>query len=246
MLGRRLMISALLLCSAGVSAAAPDGILIPAGTFLPFFKNTPPSSVSAFYLDRTQVTNTQFLEFLKANPSWKKNAVKRIFADAAYLGSWSGDRMPPNAESSPVTGVSFFSARAYCNWRGKRLPTLAEWEYAAGADPVRPMSDAENERVIAWYSRPSSAPGPVGQRIDVHGVYDMHGLVWEWVSDFNSVLLSEESREQGSDTQMFCGGGAMNANNFRNYAAFMRYAFRSSLRSNYTGANLGFRCAADK
>jgi len=243
----RLILSALALCAAGLQAAGPDGmVLIPSGVFQPFFKNTPPSNVRAFYLDRMQVTNAQYLEFVKANPAWKKGTAKKIFADAGYLHHWNGEAFPAQAKDSPVTGVSFFAARAYCNWRGRRLPTLAEWEYAGGADPKRPMSDAENARVMAGYANPGTGgPGRTGQHRNLHGVFDMHGLVWEWVSDFNSVLLSQESREEGSDKDMFCGGGAANANNFRNYAAFMRYAFRSSLRSNYTGANLGFRCAGD-
>ncbi|HMZ38373.1 MAG TPA: SUMF1/EgtB/PvdO family nonheme iron enzyme, partial [Leptospiraceae bacterium] len=89
-------------------------------------------------------------------------------------------------------------------------------------------------------------PGRVRNVSNLHGIYDMHGLVWEWVDDFNSVMISDESREGGSDKQMFCGGGAANAADFRNYAAFMRYAFRSSLRSNFTSSSLGFRCARNQ
>lgn len=243
---RRTILS-VLLCAAGLSAAAPDGMaFVPSGVFQPFFKSTPPSPIRAFFLDRTQVTNAAYLEFLQANPVWRKDSVKKLFADAGYLRSWTGDTFPREIRDVPVTGVSFFAARAYCAWRKKRLPLLGEWEYAAGADVKHPMTDAENARVLGWYANPGTGtPGMVGQTRNIHGVYDMHGLVWEWVADFNSVLLSEESRETGSDKEMFCGGGAANASNFRNYAAFMRYAFRSSLRSNYTGANLGFRCAAD-
>jgi formylglycine-generating enzyme required for sulfatase activity len=81
---------------------------------------------------------------------------------------------------------------------------------------------------------------------NVFGIWDMHGLVWEWVSDFNTALVTGESRaDSGLDRQLFCGSGSSGASDFSDYAAFMRYAYRSSLRGNYTVANLGFRCAED-
>ena len=76
------------------------------------------------------------------------------------------------------------------------------------------------------------------------GVYDMHGLVWEWVEDFNSVFVSGDNRRDGEDLKnMFCGAGSFSAEDKANYAAFMRYALRSSLKGAYTTENLGFRCA---
>lgn len=245
----RLTVLSLALLAFELSAATPDGMsFVPPGVFQPFFKNISPQKVRGFYLDQTQVTNAEYLTFLKANRSWAKGSAKRIFADAGYLRGWtSPESFPAESAESPVTDISQFAARAYCAWRGKRLPTLAEWEYAAGADPSHPMTDAENARLLAWYERNSTGkPGRVRNVSNLHGIYDMHGLVWEWVDDFNSVMISDESREGGSDKQMFCGGGAANAADFRNYAAFMRYAFRSSLRSNFTSSSLGFRCARNQ
>ena len=81
---------------------------------------------------------------------------------------------------------------------------------------------------------------------NIWGVYDLHGLVWEWTLDFNSVLISGESRKDvDTDRDLFCAGGAVGAKDLMNYAAFMRYAFRGSIKANYSIQNLGFRCVKD-
>jgi Sulfatase-modifying factor enzyme 1 len=118
---------------------------IPAGAYVRLFM-TPGAAVTvdvrAFYLDVYPVTNGQFLEFVSANPSWRRSQAKRVFADPSYLRHWDGDLdLGPQREAiknSPVTNVSWFAAVAYSKWRGKRLPTLAEWESAAMAELMRP------------------------------------------------------------------------------------------------------------
>jgi len=79
------------------------------------------------------------------------------------------------------------------------------------------------------------------------GVYNVFDLIWEWTDDFNSVLSTGDSRNTstGDDNNLFCAGAATTSTDILNYAAFMRFAFRTSLQANYTVANLGFRCAKD-
>ncbi|MBI5849602.1 MAG: SUMF1/EgtB/PvdO family nonheme iron enzyme [Planctomycetes bacterium] len=225
---------------------ATELVAVGAGFHRPLYgKDVDRIEVAAFRLERRPVTNAQFLAFVRANPAWRRSFVKRLFADDGYLAHWPGElELLDDQTERPVTHVSWFAARAYAQWLGRRLPTLAEWELAA-AD----FDDAEatlTPRILEWYGRASTAaPSKVGSGLVARsGIEDLHGLVWEWVEDFNSALVTGESRgDPGLERSLFCGSGAVNAANPSDYAAFMRYALRSSLRAPYTVKNLGFRCA---
>jgi formylglycine-generating enzyme required for sulfatase activity len=234
----------------------PGMALIPEGRYRPLFRTaTDPEAVPVhrFCLDILPVTTGDFLDFVRANPRWRRSQVKRIFADESYLKDWAGDLEPgTNAPAqTPVTYVSWFAARAYAQWKGKRLPTIAEWEYAAAAGYTRPDGARDlafQQDVLRWYTTPAAARlSPAGAgRANFWGIHDLHGLVWEWVADFNSALVSADARgDAGSDGRLFCGAGALGAKDLENYPAFMRSAFRSSLNANYCIHNLGFRCAKD-
>lgn len=242
--------------SAHSAGKPPAGmVLVPAGHYTPLFRatNDPKNvAVASFLLDVLPVTNGDFLDFVRANPKWRRSAVKRLFADAGYLQRWAGDLEPGTnaAASAPVTQVSWFAAKAFCSWKGKRLPTTAEWEYTAAASPTR--ADGANDpefirQVRAWYATPAPAtlPSAGTGRPNVFGVQDLHGLVWEWVADFNTAMVTGDARgDTGLDRQLFCGAGSEGASDRANFPAFMRYGFRSSLKAGYTIHNLGFRGAA--
>ena len=242
-----------------VSAFAEDipvgMVRISGGVFKPMFRSTADFkevAVKPFYLDVLPVTNEDFLQFVRAHPRWQRSAVKRLFADESYLKNWAADlelgtNAPPNA---PVAFVSWFAAKAYVQWKGKRLPTVVEWELTAAAGYTQPdgENDAEFKRaLLAWYAAPADKLARVGAgRTNYWGVHDLHGLGWEWVADFNTVMVTGDARgDTGLDRQLFCGSGAVGAKDVGNYTAFMRYGFRSSLKADYCVHNLGFRCAKD-
>lgn len=208
--------------------------------------------VASFLLDPYPVTNAQYLDFVKANPKWQRSKIKSVFAESGYLQHWTSDlEFDKGLADRPVVYVSWFAARAYARWQGKRLPTQDEWEFAARADENKidaTRDKAFRERILEWYGRPTPKwPAPVGSTSkSLYGVHDMHGLVWEWVSDFNTVLVTGESRQDtGLDRGLFCAGGVVGSTDPSDYAAYMRYAYRSSLKAAYTVKNLGFRCAKD-
>lgn len=204
-------------------------------------------AVEAFLLDARPVSNADFLAFVLDQPRWRRSQVPSVYADDNYLAGWAGDLEPgPGVDpDAAVTGVSWFAARAYAAWCGKRLPTLAEWEYAAAA-PGRD-GQAANDVVLDWYARPKSAGGATSARFtNTFGLEAMHGEIWEWIEDFNVGMTRGDSRAPTElDRARFCGAGSLSAADRADYAGFLRQAFRTSLKGRYTGRLLGFRCARD-
>jgi formylglycine-generating enzyme required for sulfatase activity len=245
---------AALIALCAVRGAEPGLALIPEATYRPLFrgeKDAKEVRVAAFRLDERPVTNGEFLAFVRESPKWQRSQVKRLFADERYLAHWASDLDLGDARvEQPVTNVSWFAAKTFAASKGKRLPTTAEWELAASAGfTVRDgAKDRDFQAELArWYATPSPSVLPdAGGRANVFGVRDLHGLVWEWTSDFNSAMVTGDARgDTGLDRQLFCGAGSVGAKDTGNFAAFMRFGFRSSLRAGYTVHNLGFRCAKD-
>lgn len=227
---------------------------VPAGIYEPLLRTQDEPAqvdVAPFWLDVRPVTNAEFLAFVQANPKWRRSQVSPLFADAGYLANWAGDLDlgPLASPAAPVVRVSWFAARAYARAGGKRLPTTAEWERAAAAgfNEVEGRKDAEFQAtILAWLARPTPAhfANAGSGRPNVFGVRDLHGLVWEWVDDFSTAMVTGESRaDTGLERNLFCGAGAAGARDPSDFPAFMRTGLRSSLRANYAVPNLGFRCA---
>lgn len=200
------------------------------------------SVIGPLWVDETPVTNKEFLEFVRANPDFARSRIPVLYSDRGYLSHWTGDLSFSKREGNfPVTNVSWFVARRFCASRGKRLPTIAEWEVA---------SDAQNPRleakILEWYAKPGSKLRGVGlESGNKFGVKDAHGLVWEWVDNFGEAIMSGDSRGGSPTDSLFCGGAALTAKDPKMYAAFMRFAFRSSLTGKYNSPVLGFRCVRD-
>ncbi|MDD7888031.1 formylglycine-generating enzyme family protein [Flavivirga sp. 57AJ16] len=234
-------------------AQSKSMVYIEGSRYIPLYgRDSTVVEVKDFEIDIYPVTNAQFKEFLKTNPKWQKSKALKLFTDKSYLFNWKNDfELKDNeAPNSPVTYVSWFAAKDYCECQDKRLPTVDEWEYVAMADET--TRDARikpdyNNQILEWYETPRTNENTIGLHPkNVWGVYDMHGLVWEWTLDFNSVLITGESRKDvDKDNNLFCGSAAVNATDLMNYAAFMRYAIRGSLKAKYAMKNLGFRCVKD-
>jgi formylglycine-generating enzyme required for sulfatase activity len=228
-------------------------VKVPSGFYKPFYKTKGVDSVRipALEMDAYPVTNAQYLEFVRSHPAWTRSRVSRVMADDGYLKHWRSD-LDVGDESilnSPVTNVSWFAAREYAAWRGDRLPTVNEWEHAASFPltwPVAATGKAKDKLILDWYSKPKPKKlSPVGtaNRNSV-GLFDMFGQVWEWVADFNSIVIPNDPRG-GLDTRFFCGSGAFGTLDPSDYATFMRFAMRNSLKASYTVENLGFRCVRE-
>lgn len=229
-------------------------VSIQGDTYIPLYgRDSLQVTISDFDMDVYPVTNKEYLQFVKDHPKWRRSEVLKLFADKNYLSQWDSDTTLNINQSldAAITNVSWFAAKDYCECQGKRLPTIDEWEYVGMANEKLP--DARtlkeyNEYILSWYEKPKTFNNEIGSTFKNYwGVFDLHGLVWEWTLDFNSVLVSGESRKDvDNDSNLFCGSAAIGATDLMNYAAFMRYAIRGSVKARYTMKNLGFRCVKDK
>jgi sulfatase modifying factor 1 len=221
------------------------------GSYEPAFPARPDErevSVAKFRLDVVPVTNADYLAFVRAHPSWQRGRVKPLLADKRYLAHWRGAEDLGDANpDAPVVHVSWFAARSFCAARGGRLPVEREWELAAAASRTsRDASDepARQAELLRWYTETTPRVlRSVGGEANLWGVRDIHGLVWEWIEDFNAALVANDSRTP--DRNVFCGGAGATSRDAKAYATFMRIAFRSSLEARFTTSSLGFRCAYD-
>jgi iron(II)-dependent oxidoreductase len=162
--------------------------------------------VTDFWIERHKVTNVEFAEFLEAQGLLSPGGERRFDhddADARIHRRGRDDGQPdrwrpqPGFERHPVVEVSWFGARDYCRWKGRRLPTEAEWEKAARGEDRRPYpwGGAAPSPELAVYGRPYNATAPTDGRprgASPYGVEDMLGNLREWTS---SVLRPYPYRE---------------------------------------------------
>jgi len=238
-----------------LDVAAADYVPLPSAIFssvLPADGKAAPASIAAFAMRTEPVTNAEYLDFVMTHPAWRRDRIPAVFADRTYLSHWeSAESLGSKALSrQPVTQVSWFAAQAFCESEHARLPSWYEWEYAAAADGQRADARSDpawRQRVLDWYGRPATTPlASIGGVPDVHGIRDLNGLVWEWVDDFNALLVSADSRDQGdADKAKFCGAGALTLQQKENYATLMRVAMLSALKASDTTRTLGFRCVRE-
>lgn len=147
-------------------------------------------TLPAFRIDRLPVTNRRFAEFLAATGTHNARN-ERLFdfddpdARVHRAGSqWTADK---GYENHPVVEVTWAGARDYCAWRGKRLPTEAEWELAArGTDGRRhPWGNSAPDRMRAQFATRFNDTAPADAfpgGASPYGVLGMAGNAWEWVS----------------------------------------------------------------
>jgi formylglycine-generating enzyme required for sulfatase activity len=238
----------------GAHAATNASAPIAGGEFASVFPPAPgvKTVVPPFRLDAALVSNADFAAFVGKHPQWRRDRVAGLFADVGYLNHWADNTIPgAGIARQRFTQVSWFAACAYCEARGARLPRWDEWEFAAAASVDKPDArddPAWRQQILDWYSKSARGvlPAVGASPANYFGIRDLHGVVWEWVEDAGSMLVSDDSREQGDpDRNRFCGSGALSLEQKDNYAMMMRIAMLSSMKASYSSSSMGFRCAKD-
>ncbi len=209
-------------------------------------------SISSFEISKYEVTNQQYADYMNLIGANVDGSVDgTIYLDIANSDcqiSYNGSSFVVNAgkTNNPVIEVSWDGAKAYSEYYGGRLPTEAEWEFAAlGGNDSNGYSYAGSDNIdeVAWYTGNSGGTThSVGTKnANELGLYDMSGNVWEWTNDWydeNYYNTSSDTDPQGPETgtyRVFRGGSW-----FYN-ASYSRVAFRNGSFPTYMSGYLGFR-----
>lgn len=263
----------------GLPVLAPtfgDMVRLPDGTFIMGLTDEDPFemqsagrrrvTVSAFYIDRFEITNAEYREYLQSlSPGEREEALpdSTAWSTSASRADWSTYFYGSNYDDYPVVAVTWQEAADYCENESKRLPTEAEWEYAARAGRVGgvyPWSGFSPRDAFGRYLA-NFNPGRQGQAADGYaftapvgsfppsrwGLHDVAGNAAEWVedtyaptyanlSDLDPVYRGEDSEE----TRKVVRGGAWDSNAFR-----IGVGFRDMREADQGSPRIGFRCAAD-
>jgi iron(II)-dependent oxidoreductase len=262
------------------TSTATEMISLPGGTFTMGSndcygydneKCAHPVTVASFALDRTTVTAHQWRDFMSdggyERPElWTADGWRwRIAEQATRPEYWQPTRRGdsffyygingprPIHPNEPVSAISWFEADAFARWAGKRLPTEAEWEYAARFDPA-----TEHSRLWPWgdvcedhadFDILHDGPLPVGSfpgGASAFGLQDMAGSVWEWTATpfspypgFEAFPYDGYSKEHMDGRHFVCRGGS-----WATSGTILRSAFRNWYIPGYRQGFLGLRCAS--
>lgn len=229
---------------------AVDQVFVPAGSFMMGSESVEPNerpvhevTLDAFWIDRTEVTNEQFSQCFEEG-SCRFPAAVSSFSRSNYFGD-------AQYSNFPVVNVAWEDAVDFCEWSSGRLPSEAEWEYAARG----PQS-----LTYPWGNEPSSCglvnygTDCVGDTAEVGsylagaswvGALDMAGNVWEWVNDwYDSGYYSrtQDTNPQGpqsGESKVLRGGG------WDRVGLTQRSAFRLDYEPDFRYYSVGFRCVQE-
>jgi formylglycine-generating enzyme required for sulfatase activity len=249
-----------------------DMVRLPDGTFIMGLTDEDPFdiqnagrrrvTVSSFYMDRFEVTNAEYREFInQSNRSEELLPDSTAWRESASRADWSTYFYGSTYDDYPVVAITWEEAGQYCEYDGKRLPTEAEWEYAArsgrvgGIYPWAGFSPQDGfGRWLANFN-----PGRQGQAADGYaftapvgsyppsrwGLHDMAGNVAEWVEDAYTPTYSQLSdldpvHRDETETRHVIRGGSWSSNAFRIGVGFRDYQEKAE-----ASPRIGVRCAAD-
>lgn len=222
-------------------------ITIPAGSFIRGttsggFDEQPQRTIflDAFSIDRYEVTNHQYQQFILATGHRKSGPPSRY---AKSIGKMRG-------MNQPVVYVSWDDATEYCRWKGKRLPTEAEWEKAMRGTDGRlwPWGDKEQPNGANWARvqdghEVSGRVGSFQTDKSPYGVMDGAGNVMEWVADWYNEIYYKESPDQNPQSPEHGTYRVLRGGGYTTTGADIRITSRNKMMPDFRDETIGFRCA---
>jgi formylglycine-generating enzyme required for sulfatase activity len=215
-----------------------------------WLSNTQPATqvwLDIFYLDTHEVTWGEFRRFLMATQGNSRIPV------------WTRDLML--SDEYPAVGITWSQAQAYCAWKGKRLPTEAEWEKAARTDSghlypwgdAAPASNAANfcdqcTGAGSAYQHPEARLSPVGSFQRDHspyGIYDLAGSVREWVADTYATDYYKRTPERNPRNDASSEFRVVRGGSWIRDATYLPAGRRGGEEPDRSVEDIGFRCAKD-
>ncbi len=208
--------------------------------------------LNEYWIDRYEVSSEEFARFLNDK---QKDVVRYIdLGPAVMVENRDGSYQPRDGYSSyPVNRVSWFGADAFCRWKGKRLPTEAEWEKAARGEDQRIFpwgNDYPHNDFVTFRRKFSKLKFEALEPVDSmergqspYGLHHMAGNVWEWVADwYEDHYYQDSPREnpQGPETGI---SKVLRGGNWYYKAYYMRTTYRFNERPEKFNVWQGFRCA---
>lgn len=219
---------------------------IPAGSFIMGsedgeFDERPLHNVEldSFYMDRYEVTNLQYQNFISANPHWQKGNYRFDEADDNYLKDWNGAEFLEGKENYPVVYISWYAASAYCKWTNKFLPTEAQWEYAARGS-YEGMKYVWGNFFESHLINNKGVMPVDSYSINGFGLNGMAGNVWEWTADGYELYMEWVERNPtprlNNHLKVIRGGS------WKSGMDDLRVSVRRTERPNACRGDVGFRC----
>ena len=196
--------------------------------------------VDTFSIDRFEVTNHQYQQFVLATGHRKAGPPSRY---AKSIGKMRGT-------NQPAVYVSWDDANEYCRWKGKRLPTEAEWEKAMRGTDGRlwPWGNQENPNGANWARVQdghdvSARVGSFHTDKSPYGVMDGAGNVMEWVADWYQEAYYKESPDRDPPSPEYGNFRVMRGGSYTTTGGDVRITSRSKMVPDFRDETIGFRCA---
>lgn len=214
--------------------------------------------INSFYMGKYEVSNKEFAEFLNA----KGNQFEKHARWINLNGAWEDLNcriyenkgkfyVEPGYENYPVNYVNWYGANAYCKWKGGRLPTEAEWEYAAKGGKFKSNKSLklilQNMENYAWFNANSNKKWHKSglKQPNALGLYDIYGNLWEWCSDYYSERYYKSRPKQNPKGVENGDYKIIRGASWTDNKKTLHYSNRNAINPTNNKINVGFRIVFD-